>query len=117
VERRFPAAAHAVQDAELSGFRLALLDPDANEGRGTSELVIEQKSSREVRLQISLVAVPTLEGTDSFWERAAAIAAATDFLQSFAIRPHEKGIEVDVRQARAVRKGASTSEANSGESA
>jgi hypothetical protein len=107
---------HAVEDAELSGLRLALLDPDGNEGRGTSELVIEQKSSREVRLQITLAVVLTLEGTDSLWERAAAIAATADFLQSFATRPLEKGIEVDVRQARTVRKGESAPKVNAGES-
>ena len=102
---------HAVEDAELPGARLALLDPDDNDGRGTSELVIEQKSSRQVRLQITRVVMLALEGTDSFWERAAAIATAADFLQSFATQPHEKGTEVDIRQARTVRKEASVSEA------
>jgi hypothetical protein len=105
----------AAEEAEFPEARLLVPDPDADEGRGASEFTIEQKSQREVRLQITLAVSLTLEGAGAFWAHAAAIAAAADFLQGFAQRPHEKGIEVDVQQARVLGKGAGPSEMGSGE--
>jgi hypothetical protein len=107
----------AADEAEFPDARLIVLDPDADDGRGASEFTIEQKSQREVRLQITLAASLTLEGVGAFWAHATAIAAAADFIQGFALRPHEKGIEIDVQQARVLNKGAGPSETGAGETA
>jgi hypothetical protein len=90
----------AVEDTTLPGGQLIVPDLDADEGQGVTELIIEQKSQREVRLQITLVLILRLRDDGRFWTRAAAIAAASDLLQGFALRPHEKGIEIEVNQAR-----------------
>jgi hypothetical protein len=107
----------AAEEVEFPGARLTVPDLDADAGRGTSEFTIEQKSQREVRLQITLAVSLTLEGAGAFWAHASAIAAAADFLQGFAIRPHEKGIEVEVQQGRVLIKGAGPSEKGAGETA
>src|SRR5690348_12303907 len=44
----------AAEEAEFPDARLIVPDLDAEAGRGTSEFTIEQKSQREVRLQITL---------------------------------------------------------------
>lgn len=90
----------AARDTKLPGGHLTVPDLDADEGQGVTQIIIEQKSQREVRLQVTLVLILELQEDCQFWTRAAAIAAASDLLQAFALRPHEKGIEVEVDQAR-----------------
>ncbi|MEO6807876.1 MAG: hypothetical protein ABI353_02045 [Isosphaeraceae bacterium] len=102
----------AAEEADFPNARLSVLDLDA--GTGASELTIEQKSQREVRLQVLLTVSLSLQGDDIFWVQAAAIAAASDFLQNFSLRPHDKGIEIDVQQARPLTKEAAPSEVKAG---
>ena len=92
--------ARAAEETKFPGGYLTVPDLDADEGQGVTEIIIEQKSQREVRLQVTLVPILRLQDEGKFWTRAAAIAAASDLLQAFALRPHEKGIEVEVNQAR-----------------
>ena len=108
----------AAEEAEFPGARLAVPDLDDLDGRGASDFTIEQKSPREVRLQITLAVTLTFEeGAGTFWAHAAAIAAAADFLQGFAQRPHEKGVEVDGQLARVLDNASTRPESEAGEGA
>jgi hypothetical protein len=90
----------AAERFEVPGGRLAVSDFSAGSDKQATELIIEQTSKKEVRLQLVFSPVLTFEGASDFWGRAAAIAAATDFLQRFSLEPREKDIEVIVQQAR-----------------
>jgi hypothetical protein len=95
----------AAGQADFPDARLDVPDLDADGGRSASEVVIEQKSPREVRLQLAIALTLHLGEAGGFWRHAAALAQATDFLQGFAQRPHDKGVELDVQQACALDEG------------
>jgi hypothetical protein len=95
----------AAADAEFDAARLDIPDPDTDTGRSASELTIEQKSPREVRLQLAFAVALGLEKAGGFWDRAAALAEALDLLQGFARRPHDKGVEIDVQQGCTIDEG------------
>jgi hypothetical protein len=95
----------AAEQADLPGARLAVSDFAAGGDKQAMELVIEQASKREVRLQLVFSSVLTFEGAGDFWRRAAAIARATDFLQKFSQQPREKDIDVNVLQAKLLMEG------------
>jgi hypothetical protein len=95
----------AAEKADFPDARLEVPDPDTDSGRSASELAIEQKSPREVRLQFTIVLTLHLGEAVGFWRHAAALAHAADFLQGFSQSPHDKGIEIDVQQTCALDEG------------
>ena len=105
---------HAAEKVDLPDARLEVPDPDRDSGRSASELSIEQKSQREVRLQFTIALTLHLGEAGGFWRHAEALAQANDFLQAFSQGPHDKGIEVDVQQACALDEGGTRSEGRGG---
>ncbi len=100
VRRLVDQLRRAAEELEVTGGKVTVLDPDTIEGREVSTLIIQQKSAREVSVQLSFAVSLMLDDTDVFWAHASAIAATADLIQAFGQRPHEKGVEVDIEQAR-----------------
>lgn len=67
----------------------------------TSELVLEQQSRDEVKLQLEFFLVLTLQ-QGQFWERAELIALAIDFVQRFCAKPRDKRTIIQMQIARFV---------------
>ncbi len=65
----------------------------------TSELVLEQQSSEDVKLQLDFFIVLTLEPGE-FWDRAELIAQAIDFVQRFCVKASDKRITLRMQTAR-----------------
>jgi hypothetical protein len=95
----------AAEQAEIPDASLSVPDLDEDSGRSASELIIEQKSQREVRLHLTFAVTLKFGESRGFWHHAAALALAADFLQGFAQRPHEKGVVLDIQQAGALDEG------------
>jgi hypothetical protein len=95
----------ATEQAEWSGGRVILSDLATADGKQPTELIIEQASKKEVRLQLVFSAVLTLPVTTDFWARTSAIVRATDFLQKFSHLPREKEVDVEAEQARLLAEG------------
>jgi hypothetical protein len=70
----------------------------------TSELVLEQQSNEDVKLQLEFFLVLTLE-PGQFWERAELIAQAIDFVQRFCVKPRDKRIALHMQTARFMDEG------------
>jgi hypothetical protein len=65
----------------------------------TAELVLEQQSSEDVKLQLEFFIVLTLEPGE-FWDRAELIAQAIDFVQRFCVKASDKRITLRMQTAR-----------------
>jgi hypothetical protein len=90
----------AAGQTKLIGTRIIVPDLDTADDAHAADLSIEQKSQREVRLELVFTISLSLDGLNGFWARAGAIARAADLLQDFSQRPREKGIDVDVQRAK-----------------
>jgi hypothetical protein len=96
----------SAEEVEIPAARLEIPEFHAPGGKHGVELTIEQVSKKEVRLDLMLTALLTLEESGDVWSQALAVAAATDFLQNFSQRPREKDIEVDIQQGKVLTGGA-----------
>jgi len=96
----------AAPQAEVGKGRLDVGDFKTAGVRSLEELVIEQTSKREARVQLVFLALLRFKGEPDFWDRAAAVARVGDFLQSFSQQPRDKDVEVDVQPAQLLGEGA-----------
>lgn len=86
----------AAEQVKNHATRLSVPGIEEPGGNPAVELAIEQGSKKEVRLEFTFVMSLGLDEAADFWDRADAIAAATDFLQGLSQQPREKGIDVDI---------------------
>lgn len=83
----------------LKGAALSIGSLEGPEIQKTSELVLEQQSNEDVKLQLEFFLVLTLE-PGQFWDRAELIAQAIDFVQRFCVKPRDKRIALNMQTAR-----------------
>jgi hypothetical protein len=81
------------------GGTLQMGDLERPQIQKTSELILEQESRDEVRLQLEFFLVLTLQ-QGQFWDRAELIAHAIDFVQRFCAKPREKHTTIQMQTAR-----------------
>lgn len=98
--------------AELSQFvskggSLQLGDLGKPQVPKASELILEQESRDEVRLQLDFFLILTING-GGFWERSEVIGQAVDFVQRFCIKPRDKHTIVQMQLARFPDEGQKT---------
>jgi hypothetical protein len=66
--------------AEAPGGHLALGDLAASFEKHSGRLTVEQRSKKEVQLELEFLAIVTFSGTRDFWGRATVVAWATDLI-------------------------------------
>ncbi len=84
------------------GSRLTVADFTAEYDKTCGRLMLEQRSAKEVQLQLDFLAVCYLARSAGFWENAAAVAWSVDLVHGFTQRNWSKGVEVAALEGRAV---------------
>jgi hypothetical protein len=99
----------AAEQLQIPGARLSIPELANMAGKHSVELTIEQVSKKEVQVAFLFAATLSFDGAGEFWDRALAIAAATDYLQAFTQRSREKDVEVDAQQGKILSSAAAES--------